>query len=256
MNIRRLRLLLVLGLMACEEGDPDVTRERGDLGRGKFIYECLGQTDAACEQGPAEFPQAIAVDARFWMRFAVERGPTPAVIPAAQTFVQAHGGFTALRAGELALLAVNGNLEVIDIKHVRSAQVSEVRVQREGSLPQSELELNTGESVELRAVPFDALGVPLAGALDYTWSSKDHAALKVETLPDLNRVLVRALRAGDTSLEVVVGKHALSLPVHVQGADVEEDAGSDAGEDAGDLAPDAGADTGDDAGRESDGGNV
>ncbi|MFT3923334.1 MAG: hypothetical protein QM778_12440 [Myxococcales bacterium] len=255
MNVGRVRLLLILGLMACEETDPDITRERGDLGRGKFIYECLGETDAACDDGrSAQFPQAIAVNSKFGMRFAIDSGSTPSVIPGASTFVQSVvGGYKALRAGELALLAVNGNREVIDIKHVRSAAVAEVRVQRGSALPEPDLELGTDQGVELRAVPFDSLGVPLAGALDYTWTSRDPAMVRVETLPELNRIRVRALRAGDTTLDVMVGDRQLSLEVHASGPTVHEDAGlseRDGGEDAG-QEQDAGSDAG-----ETDGGTT
>lgn len=247
MNVRKLRLLWILGLVACDDFEPDITRERGDLGRGKFIYECLGETDSACESATTKFPQAVAVNSRFAMRFAIDSGVQPAVIPGASTFVQSVvGGFKVLRAGELALLAVNGNREVIDIKHLRSAPIAQVRVRRGASLPEAELNLQTGESVELTAVPFDALGVELGGAVDYAWSSEDPQIARVETFADLNRIRIRALRSGDTTLNVTAGGENLSLVVHTSGADLDPDA----------TAPIADAGTQDDAGVEADGGDA
>ncbi len=253
MDVRRLRLLWILGLVACDDFEPDITRERGDLGRGKFIYECLGETDAACGSATTTFPQAVAVNSRFAMRFAIDSGVQPVVIPGAPNFVQAVvGGFKVLRAGDLGLLAVNGNREVIDIKHVRSAPIAQVRVRRGTSLPEAELNLQTGESVELTAVPFDALGVELGGAVDYAWSSEDPQIARVETFAALNRIRIRALRSGETTLNVTAGGENLSLVEHTSGAAIAPDASV--------LEPDASTEDSGmperDAGVEPDGGDV
>lgn len=253
-NVTSWRLLWVLGLVACDDFDPDITRERGDLGRGKFIYECLGETDTACaDSSTSTFPQAIALNSRFAMRFAIDSGTQPTVIAGAPNFLQPFtGGFRALRVGDASLLAVNGNREVIDLKHVRTATITQVRVRRGNSLPESELDLQTGDSVELTAVPFDALGVELGGALDYAWKAQDPEIVHVETLADLNRVRIRVLKAGDTMLTVTAGGQELSLRVRVDGDTVEPDAGHwdrDGG------AEDSGAPE-NDAGVETDGGDV
>ena len=242
MNVRRLRLCLILGLMACDDYEPDYTPERGDLGKGRFIYQCLGESDAACADGE-QFPQAIAVNARFAMRFAINSGVQPVVIAGAPAFAQpVVGGFKAVRAGQLSLLAVNGNREVIDIKHVRSAEIAEVRVKRGDSLPEKELYLAVGTPSEVQAVPFDVVGVELAGAVEYAWSSADPTMVAVETLSDLSRVRIRALRAGETTLNVMAGGQSLSLVVH---ADDEAPSDPDAGEgDSGMSDDDAGPDGG------------
>jgi hypothetical protein len=107
-----------------------------------------------------------------------------------------------------------------------------------------------GAPVELRAVPFDVIGVELAGAVDYAWTSADPTLVAVETLSDLSRIRIRALREGETTLNVMAGGQSLSLVVHVSGEAPESDAGEDAGEDGG---PDD-EDAGDDAGVQEDGG--
>jgi hypothetical protein len=242
----------MLGLMACDDYEPDYTPERGDLGTGKFIYQCLGESDATCAV-TERYPQAIAVNARFGMRFATYDGVQPVVIAGAPSFTQTVvGGFKALRAGQLAMLAVNGNREVIDIKHFRSAEIAEVRVKQGDALPQEEIDLVPGEPIELSAVPFDFIGVELAGALDYAWTSGDPTLVAVETLSDLSRIRIRALREGETTLNVMVGGQVHALVVRASGeAPPEPDAGGDAGEDGG--VPDE-EDAGEDSGVEQDGG--
>jgi hypothetical protein len=238
----------LLAFAACFEDDPeyDETRERGDLGNGRFVYDCFNQTDTACEDGSAELPKLLAVGGRFELRFAVESGAQPSVITPSFDFARRiDGGFQVRAPGQFALLAVNGNREVIDIKHLLAAEIAEVRVQKRSDLPTASVRLGVGESVELTAAPFDAFGAKLGGALDYAWSSADEALLRVESLPALNRVRVRAVTSGRVALHVEVAgaNHVVDVVV---GTGERADAGPaldgavDAAEDA-TAAPDAGA---------------
>jgi hypothetical protein len=174
----------------------------------------------------------LAVGARFDLRFAVESGAQPRVIAPAGDFVRRDdGAFQVRAAGDFALLAVNGNREVIDIKHLRAAPIDEVRVQQGRELPAASLTLEAGEVQELLAAPFDRHGVLLGGALDYVWSSSEERLLQVDSLADLNRVRVRAgERAGDATLHVEVADASYEVRVHVQGgsADVDTSAEEDA----------------------------
>jgi hypothetical protein len=229
----------LLAFAACFDDDPeyDETRERGDLGNGRFVYDCFNQTDTACEDGSAELPKLLAVGGRFELRFAVEFAR------------RIEGGFQVRAPGQFALLAVNGNREVIDIKHLLAAEIAEVRVQKRSDLPTASLRLGVGESVELTAAPFDAFGAKLGGALDYAWRSADEALLRVESLPALNRVRVRAVTSGRVALQVEVAgaTHAVDVVV---GTGEQADAGPalDAAADAqstdaqsADAGPDGGA---------------
>jgi hypothetical protein len=251
---RSLRLGLLLALVACEDTSIDTSRERGDLGRGKFIYECLGETDASCTTATTSFPQAVAVQSRFAMRFAIDEGAQPTVIPGSSNFVeQVTGGFKVVRSGELALLAVTGNREVIDLKHLRGADIASVRVQRAKSLPESRLQLAADETVEVLAIPMDAQGVVLGGALDYRFSSEQPAIVRIETLAELNRVRIRAISEGETNLSIEVGGKTYMVPVESAGGAGPE---PDAGEPEGDAGDDAGPQDESDAGVENDGGEA
>jgi hypothetical protein len=242
----RLRATLLCGcgllaLAACMDDDPeyDATRERGDLGNGRFLYDCFNQTDAACEDGDATLPKVLAVGARFELRFAVGDGAQPTVIAPGFDFVRRiDGGFQVRAPGQFALLAVNGNREVIDIKHLLAAQIAEVRVQRRGDLPTTSLRLSPGEAVELVAAPFDTTGAKLGGSLDYAWRSPDEELVRVESLPVLNRVRVRAGTSGRVALQVEVAgaTHVVDIVVGSGGSDAGtlDAAAGDAGADAAD----------------------
>ena len=231
-------------LAACPDDDRelDETRGRGDLGRGRFVYDCFNQTDTACQSGEAELPKALAVGGRFELRFAIESGAQPSVIAPSFEFVKRiDGGFQVRAAGDFALLAVNGNREVIDIKHLHAAEIAEVRVQRRSELPVASLQLSRGESVELSAVPVDAQGSELGGALDYAWRSEDEELLRLESLPALNRVRVRAgPEDGATQLVLVVGGTSHMVSVRVGSGERAPDAGPAPAPDAAAPEQDAG----------------
>jgi len=225
---------------SCDE-DQDLPGDRGDLGEGNFVYRCLGVNDSACASGTALLPQVLAVGGRFDMSFAVSSGPAPAVIsPASELVRRDNGAFEVLKAGQFALLAVTGNSEVIDIKHLAAAPIAEVRVQRDKELPVARLALAPGEAVTLGAVPLDAWGVTLGGALTYTWRSSSSAQVSVESLPQLNKVRIRANAAGAAALMVDVAGATFSVAVEVGATQDNGASASDGGADSGSL--DAGVD--------------
>jgi len=254
MRARTPWLFLIAALGGCPDDTYDQTAARGDLGNGEFVYGCLGDTDVACLGDPdPAWPRAVAVGGLFDVRFASDRdGAQPTVIsPASEFAKKSAGGFFVQSAGTFALLAVNGNREVIDIKHLRAADIAEVRVQRGRELPARQLTLGAGERVELGAQPVDAAGLALAGALEYAWSSDDERVLSVDSLSDLRKVRVRGLSNGRATLHVQVSGADFAIDVTV-GDGAAEDGGADGADasalddagdsDAGDS--DAGLDTG------------
>lgn len=242
-------------LSGCIKDDRDYedSRARGDLGAGEFLYGCFNDTDSACEDSDDPIlPRAIAVGGRFDLRFATKSGPLPSVIAPANDYVRpVEGGFQVRAAGLFALLAVNANREVVDIKHLRSAEIDEVRVQEQGELPETTLRLEPRASTQLLAIPYDSRGVPLGGALSYSWSSSDEAQVSVESLAALNRVRVRAgTRPGKAMLRIDIAGKTFSVNVMVGGepGPAPDDAGSAADAGGADAsAPDGGNDAGSDA---------
>jgi hypothetical protein len=218
-------------LHGCDENDDFDARDRGELGNGHFVYECLNDTDSACaDGGTATLPQAMAVGGRFAMRFPVVSGAQPTVIAPAPSFVRPAGaGFEVLREGQFVMLAVNGNTEVVDLKHLRAANTAEVRVQAGNQPPVARLVLAEGQTLSLLAAPFDRDGVKLGGSLVYTWRSSDASCVSVDSLAQLNRVTVRARGACVASLITEVAGTAFSVAVQVGGVLPDAGAGADAG---------------------------
>ena len=261
-----------LALSACgDEGETsgDEFSVSGELGNGKFVYHCLSETDAACLADPEDPGDlVIAQGGRFDIRFEVDSGPLPQVISAVPTAIRARsGGFEALKPGFAAMLAVNGNSEVLDMVHPRVARIDQVRVrllddEYDQAVPAvGELELEAGQTLEFVAIPRDESNVELAGGLDYGWASGDEEVLSVRSPGEANRVILEGLEVGDTTLQVVAGEAEFELSVSVQEGPVqppEEDAGgeppdpedaaapvADAGPLQQDASPDADAGTAD-----------
>jgi hypothetical protein len=249
----------VLTLHGCiDDGDrADDPHSRGDLGVGDFMYECFNETDITCIDNDDDLPRAIAVGGRFDLRFTLQSGPQPTVTAPAMDFVRAiEGGFQVRAPGEFALLALNGNREVVDIKHLLGMEIEEIRVQEEDSqLPSDTLRLTPRQSLRLLAVPYGSRGVKLGGALSYAWSSSDDTLVSIETLNALNRVRVRAgSKAGKGTLQIDLGGKTYSVNVEVAPAETALDAGSlsdasaDARSDASETERDASSDADTDGG--------
>jgi hypothetical protein len=226
----RVGLVAAFALFGClDDDDYEETRMDGDLGRGTFVYGCYNASDTSCEGGSTALPRALAVGSRFDVRLSIPSGPQPSVIsPVTDVVRRVDGAFQVESAGEFALLAVNSNREVIDLKHLRAEGVDEIRVQRGRDLPSSTLALDPRESAELLALPFGAGGVKLGGALEYDWSSSDEQLLRIESLPGLNRVRVRAgSGSGRVELRVAVAGAMHEVSVQVGDESEVEDAGEE-----------------------------
>jgi hypothetical protein len=153
------------------------------------------------------------------MRYDPGQGPTPNVIPASSdSIAELPGGFRILRPGYAALFAVDGSREVEDLIHLRGASIDEVRVSVDGDLPVAKLRLAALDEHDLSAVPLDEFDVALAGALDYAWQSEDESVLEVETFDAVDRVRIRGVQEGETSLLVRAGDAEFALVVEVSPA--------------------------------------
>lgn len=234
----RVSLAAALALVGCfEDDDYEETRMDGDLGRGTFVYGCYNASDTSCDDGNNALPRALAVGSRFDVRLSIASGPQPSVIsPVTDVVRRVDGAFQVESAGEFVLLAVNSNREVIDLKHLRAEEVAEIRVQSGRDLPSSTLELDPKQSVELLALPFGHGGVKLGGALEYDWSSSDEQLLRVESLPGLNRVRVRAGNSdGTVQLRVAVAGAMHEVNVQVGDGIPRVDAGQERDAGSGDA---------------------
>lgn len=218
-------------LQSCVDEDANDERQgsRGELGVGQFDYQCFNETDITCIDDDPRPPRAIAVGGRFDLRATQESGPQPTVYAPAMDLVRSiEGGFQVRARGEFAILALNGNREVVDLTHLRGMEIEEVRVREEDSeLPSTTLRLEPQKTLRVLAVPYGAGDIKLGGAVTYAWSSSDESVVSIETLNALNRVRVRAGgKPGSAMLLIDVGSKSFTINVEVASGDVAKDAGS------------------------------
>ena len=223
----RLRFLLLLAaLPACSddyEYKPDPGY--GELGVGVFLYECPTSGDPYCTNGSpaAEFPQAFARGGRIHLRYDWKDDsehfgePLPQLQSASPTLLAREGdGFTALAGGYAAVLAVTGNSEVVDLRHIHIREIDALRVSNTGdALALSELHLEAGAETILQARALDADDVTLGGVLGHAWTTADPEVLAITAGADSGQVRVQGGLAGDPPLTLTIGELAVAIAVTV-----------------------------------------
>lgn len=227
-------LTLAFVAVGCEPIDPDPTGSVGDLGAGRFNYDCVATGDAVCNATAAvddnetvlalgvarEVPLVVAVGGRFDLSFA-SSGETAFVEAARQDVVSGQGGFIIAEPGLHAFLARTASGEVADFIHVEARRVAELEVWAEGSVPNS-ISLAVGERLAVAVLPRDGLGAPLAGGGSYDWSASTFGQVDVEpvdasitsSLRDDEVELVGVVE-GTSILTVTRGDVSVQIPVEV-----------------------------------------
>lgn len=154
------------------------TTAPGALGNGNFSYTCQAN-DATCREGDQIAPPSeVAVGARFRLAYQSNNDngtEPPFVVPASSALASAPlyqaGNFEILKPGDCAYLAEeDGNID--DFLNILGAPVDHIQVP-----PQLSLAAFDQHSVTVN--PVDAQDYPLAGSLQYTWSSSDETIASV-----------------------------------------------------------------------------
>lgn len=206
-------------VVSCDDGDSTLS---GELGRGRFEYICVSDTDSFCRnfQQVEVFPQVFAVGGRFWTRFSPEDGEDiPAIESAAPTVLALEASvMTFNRPGTAAVLAVRGN-ELVDYAHLDAAAIESIRFRREGSDSIGAVILAGAEEARIDATPLDARGRALGGALDYQWRIIDTSIAEIMTLETVEQITLRGLTPGQTTLEITVGGFTSSILLTVEESD-------------------------------------
>ncbi|MBK7827894.1 hypothetical protein [Nannocystis sp.] len=224
----RLRFLLLLAaLPACSddyEYKPDPGY--GELGVGVFLYECPTSGDPYCANGSpaAEFPQAFALGGRIHLKYNWKddsehfSDPLPQLQSASPTLLARESdGFTALATGYAAVLAVTGNSEIVDLRHLHIREIDALRVSNIGdTLPLSELHLEAGAETLLQARALDVDDVTLGGVLGHAWTTADPDILSITAGADSGQVRLQGGLAGDTTLTLTLGELSVAIAVTIE----------------------------------------
>jgi hypothetical protein len=260
--------LLASTLSACAStcgGDDTGPSTLGELGNGRFIYDCVSATDPVCAPGSAEMdvPSCIAVNASFGMTFdlsddaAVDDGELDQFIfveSGNDAFVGGTGPFTALRAGRVAMLA-REDAQVVDFIHLNLVVPETLELLHEGDeVSGTTFELGVGDIVSLDARASDPDCTILGGAVDLSAESSDDdvaSALVVDA-----GVQIVAVGRGTAMVTVRAGaiEQAVAIEVSTRlepassGPDTDTGSGSDtatgSGSDSGTGGTDAGTGSG------------
>ncbi len=227
-------LALAFVAAGCEPIEHDPTGSVGDLGAGRFKYDCVATGDAVCNATMAvdenetalalgvarEVPLVVAVGGRFDLSFS-SSGETAFVEAARQDVVSGQGGFIIAEPGLHAFLARAASGEVADFIHVEARRVAELEVWAQGAVPNS-VSLAVGERLAVAALPRDGLGAPLAGGGSYDWSASTLGQVDIEpvqgsitsTLRD-DEVELVGLVEGTLTVTVTRGDVSVEIPVTV-----------------------------------------
>ncbi len=197
----RLRKLLAFGLLplavaGCSSSEAVTQGTIGEMGEGVFMYACVDDGDAVCNETAAvdsqavevdlgiegEMPSAVAVGARFDIHYSGsifgDNGQSLLidVVPARSDDVHNKGGFIITSPGSYAFLARSPKGIVGDFTQIEAIEASDLDIWKDEQRVTS-FEAMVGAEVNLAVVPNDDVGISLAGALPYTWESSDDTVL-------------------------------------------------------------------------------
>jgi len=212
-----------LSLAACNfDYDPPPSSE-GELGRGDFLYRCVGESDALCpagSQAATGFPQAIALGGTFSLDYSYNSEfagePLPLLKSSAPDRISVENDiFKALALGYTAINGVSGTSEVIDIKHLRVAAIDHLIITENELTIGAMIEVEAGAQLSLVAAPYGAQDELLGGSLDYTWTSADSTIAAVVGAGTDEDVAIDGTGEGQTTITVAVGELAIEIVVIV-----------------------------------------
>jgi len=188
----------------------------GELGQGYFEYQCIDASDPTC--GGLDFspdiPTLIAQSARARVAYdPTSDSTTFEVTPAAPLLASVQDGAIVFHEpGEIALLARRGG-KVADFVHVRISVIDHLSV-----TGGEELSLSEGQEAQIRVTPVGPTEQALAGALAYSWVSKDPQIADVIPVIASDKATIEGKAPGSTTITVSVGSVSKDITVSVGGA--------------------------------------
>ena len=222
---------ILLGLLwaACTDDPADPNPGgSGELGVGIFTYLCRGEGDYTCPIGQtsAAFPRDFALGGKFGLAYAwkTELDHINEPLPALQSAAPEQLGlsadtFTALAVGYAAILAATGNSEVVDLIHAPIRAIDDLRLVDAFLLPNvaplTDVVLPLSGLAQIQLVPLDLNDVPLAGALEVSWTLDSDTVAHIAAGQGTGRVRIEALAAGEATRTATLGDKLVAIPITV-----------------------------------------
>lgn len=234
--------LLTLGGCASTCGDTSDPGAIGELGNGRFLYQCGGSSDPVCEftDPGAQFPACIVLGGVFDLEYelldtsaledALEIDPVLYVESIHQGFFGGTDDFEALRPGDAAFVARESEY-ALDLIHLRVVAPDDFDISaRDPAEPTSAVGLQVGETEVLRIFPRSLECEQLGGAVPVTAESSDESVAAIS-----GGDVLRIQAQGEGTAVVRVQLHDLEKTITVTvgpGAPAPaDDSGSDDGVD-------------------------
>ena len=191
--------LLAVAVSGCATDDVlGADGSIGALGEGFFSYLCVDDGDAVCNQTEAvntaavdldlgeqgALPTSVAVGARFDLDYFGDISAANGeilfleVVPARRDKVRSGGGFVIDEAGMHAFLSRSPKGFTADFAHIDARQIATLDVWRAEETINA-IDIVEGREIELAVTASDDLGIALAGAIPYAWSSSDEEIVRI-----------------------------------------------------------------------------
>lgn len=229
---------LALSLVGCSDSCNGTTEPGavGELGNGRFLYTCGGQSDPACESsanGDAVdyFPECIALGGAFDLEYQLldasalesdELTPVLYVDSVNQSFFRGTDDFQAQRVGSAAFV-VRESERVLDLIHLTIVAPDGIDViTRDPATPTTTLELPAGDTEVLRVLPRSSGCFELGGAVAIAAESSDETIASVSA-GDVLRI--QGLAPGVAVVRARLGELEQAITVTVVEGPVDPDTG-------------------------------
>ncbi|MEM9462806.1 MAG: hypothetical protein AAGF11_52180 [Myxococcota bacterium] len=233
-----------LGGCASTCGDTSDPGAIGELGNGRFLYQCTSDSDPVCEfsdPGP-EFPECIALGGQFDLEYELldpdaldsdlALDPVIYVESISQDFFRGTDDFEAVRTGEAAFV-IRESEHVLDLIHLTILEPDDFDIfTRDPAEPTQAVTISVGDTQSFRVFPRHSACDQLGGGIPITANSSD-TAIASTSGGDVLRIVAQG--EGTATVRVQLGALEKMITVTVVDGPIEPppDTTTDAGSDSG-----------------------
>lgn len=210
-------LSLFLSTSSCSDPDAPLALAQGVVGelrQGTFLYRDCASYTSSCRSTVEAFPDCIALDSRFSLRYVTADNDELVPNSLSQDFFRTTGtsGFEARRVGTAAFL-VTRHEQVVDILHLSIVPVDDaqlLRLDEDDGLP---VILRPGDAAFFRMDPHNDGCRTLGGLVPVRATSNDSSIASVNSG---STVQITGVSPGTTTIQVSIGEFTQTIEVIVE----------------------------------------